>query len=260
MSTVQGRWNDYDYEVALFERNGGVVARYKIIACRVLWRELCYFAARSRNVFDFVFLEQGLHNTPDKLRTELQQAIDAVGSGYDALLIGYGLCSNGVAGICARDIPLVVVRGHDCITHLLGSKEAYREYFDSHPGTYWYSPGWIETGTQPGRERYEKTLKKYEEEYGADNAVYLMEMEQGWFREYNNAAYVDLGYTDNQSERAYAKKCAKWLNWSYDELRGDPRLVLKLLEGNWPETDFLIVPPGRRIAASHDEDILRLEE
>lgn len=132
------------------------MARYKIIACHVLWRELCYYAALSRNIFDFHFLEQGLHCTPDLLRKQLQDAIDAVDKDYDGLLIGYGLCSNGIAGIVAPQTRLVVMRGHDCITFLLGSRERYQTYFDSHPGTYWYSPGWIDTGSQPGKERYER--------------------------------------------------------------------------------------------------------
>ena len=60
---------------------------------------------------------------------------------YDAILIGYALCSNGVVGLTSRRIPLVIPRGHDCITLLLGSKELYRDYFDSHRGIYWYSSG-----------------------------------------------------------------------------------------------------------------------
>ena len=235
------------------------MARYKIIACHVLWRELCHFAAQSRNVFDFQFLQQGLHCTPDLLRTELQAAIDAVDGEVAAVLIGYGLCSNGVVGIRARGTRLVVARGHDCITHLLGSKERYRQYFDAHPGTYWYSPGWIDTSTQPGRERYEQTYQTYVEKYGEDNAQYLMEAEQGWFKEYSNAAYVDLGFGANEHYKQYTRDCARWLGWNYDELQGDPRLLQRFVAGEWNKEDFLIVEPGQRIVPSHDERIIKAE-
>lgn len=234
------------------------MARYKIIACHILWRELCHFASLSGNVFDFHFLEQGLHCTPDLLRKELQDAIDAVSGDYDAILIGYGLCCNGIEGIVARRIPLVVARGHDCITHMLGSKERYKQYFDSHPGTYWFTPGWIDTGGQPGRERYERTFQSYVDEYGEDNARYLMEMEQGWLKEYSNAAYTDLGFGQNDHHKEYTRKCAEWLGWGYDELQGDPRLVKKLVEGDWNPAEFLIVEPGRKIVASHDGEIIRV--
>ena len=232
------------------------MARYRIIACHVLWREFCHYASLSRNVFDFCFLKQGLHNTPDLLRTQLQAAIDETEGDYAALLIGYGLCSNGIQGIEARDTRLVFMRGHDCITFLLGSKGRYRTYFDAHPGTYWYSPGWIDNGGQPGKERYERIFLSYVEKYGQDNAEYLMEMEQGWFREYSNAAYVDLGFGETAGYREYTKRCAEWLGWDCDELAGNATLMVDFLDGNWNQRDFLIVEPGQGIVASYDEKII----
>ncbi|MBP8131981.1 MAG: DUF1638 domain-containing protein [Candidatus Hydrogenedentes bacterium] len=230
--------------------------RLYVVSCHVLWRELCHFAALSRNVFEFRFLEQGLHNTPDVLRTSLQAAIDETPGRCEAVLVGYGLCSNGIVGVVARDKPLVIMRGHDCITFLLGSKERYREYFDAHPGTYWYSPGWIDTTTQPGRERYERLYREYAEMYGEENAEYLMQTEQGWFKTYNNAAYVDLGFGDSERYQAYTRACAEWLHWNCDILRGDARLVVDFLDGNWDEEHCLVVPPGHRVAPSHDERII----
>lgn len=233
---------------------------YHIIACQVLWHELNHFSSKSGNRFTFQYLEQGLHNTPEILREKLQDAIDSAEDGPSAILIGYGLCSNGIEGITARNTKLVVARGHDCITYLLGSKERYRRYFDANPGTYWYSPGWIDTGSQPGKERYERLLKTYAEEYGEENAEYLMEMEQGWFREYSNAAYVDLGVGDSEKYREYTRNCARWLNWKCDELNGDPKLIRDFLEGNWDPDRFLIVEPGQTITASHDDLIVTIKK
>ena len=232
--------------------------RYHVIACHVLWREICHFASLSRNVFTLNFLKQGLHNTPDILRRELQSAIDATENDHAAILIAYGLCSNGIEGITARGTRLVVARGHDCITYLLGSKDRYRAYFDAHPGTYWYSPGWIDTGSQPSRERYERVFQSYVEKYGPDNAEYLMEMQQGWFKEYSNAAYTDLGFGDTEEYKEYTRKCAEWLEWDCDEIAGDPRLIVNLLEGNWNSDEYLIVEPGETIAASYDDKIIKV--
>ena len=232
------------------------VENYHIISCHVLWREICYFASVSRNVFTFNFLKQGLHNTPDILREEVQGAIDQVKEECAAVLIGYGLCSNGLHGITARDKKLVIMRGHDCITFLLGSKEEYRAYFDQNPGTYWYSPGWIDTTGQPSKERYERVYKSYAEQYGEDNAEYLMEMEQGWFTRYSNAAYVDLGFDDTKHLKTYTKDCADWLGWNYDELKGDPGLMKSFLDGDWDPEKFLVVEPGETVVASNDELIL----
>ncbi|MHC4529263.1 MAG: DUF1638 domain-containing protein [Planctomycetota bacterium] len=226
-------------------------------------REAYYCAARSKNVVDIVLMPQGLHNEPDRLRREVQEALDrtcdAKGGAYDASLLGYGLCSNGIVGLSAK-IPIIVPRGHDCITLLLGSKEKYQQYFDSHRGVYWYSPGWIENNVQPSKERYEETLKEYEQKYGKDNAEYLMQTEQSWMKEYNWATYVDWGLADSDRYRQYTKQCAEYLGWNYDELKGEPGLMQRLLDGDWSDNEFVIVKPGQRIAEDlTSEGIVRAE-
>ncbi|MBL8026494.1 MAG: DUF1638 domain-containing protein [Fibrobacteres bacterium] len=232
------------------------MAKYHIIACNVLWREICHFSSLSKNRFTFNFLPQGLHDTPETLRSELQKAINDSPEDSEAILIGYGLCSNGLAGVTAKTTKLVAFRAHDCITCLIGSKERYAEYFNEHPGTYWYSPGWIETGHQPGKERVERLRASYAEKYGEENADYLMEMEQGWFKKYSRAAYIDMGITEDRDYINYTKECADYLKWEYDELKGSSRLIREILDGNWNNDDFLVVNPGQTIKASNDSTII----
>jgi len=237
--------------------------RLQFIVCKVLQREACYCAARSTNRVDVVLMEQGLHEEPDRLRREVQKALerthDAEGRPYDASLLGYGLCSNGTVGLGAG-IPIVVPRAHDCITLLLGSKDRYRQYFDSHRGVYWYSPGWIEAGHQPGRERYESQLAEYTAKYGPDNAEYLMQVEQAWIKEYRWATYVDWGLDDSEAGKSYTKQCAQFLGWDYDELKGDSGLMQRFVDGPWSEQEFLIVPSGRHIAEDvTTESIIKAE-
>jgi hypothetical protein len=234
------------------------MSKYCYIGCHVLWREVCHFISTSKNYYDIQLLDFGLHSNPDDLRKSVQNAIDRINKNYDAILLGYGLCSNGVVGIEAKKNKLVIIRGHDCITHLIGSKEKYREYFDKYPGTYWYSPGWIEDHLEPGKERYEQTRQDYVEKYGEENADYLMELEQDWFRKYTNATYVDLNIGDNEHFKKYTKECADWLNWNYIEIKGDPDLLTNFLNGNWEDGDkYLIVEPGYTIQPSYDSSIIK---
>jgi hypothetical protein len=220
-------------------------------------REAYFCAARSKNVVDIVLMEQGLHDEPNKLRSEVQKALDNTfdiqGRPYDASLLGYGLCSNGIVGLSAK-IPIVAPRGHDCITLLLGSRDKYQKYFDFHRGVYWYSPGWIESGKQPSKERYEKMLKEYKEKYGDDNAQYLMEVEQKWIKEYNWATYIDWGLADSNEYKNYTKRCAEFLHWNYDELKGSPVLMQKLVDGQWDDGEFLVIEPGHKIGEDLTND------
>lgn len=237
--------------------------RLQFITCKVLQREAYYCAARSKNVVDVVLMEQGLHDEPDRLRTEVRKALenthDIQKRPYDASLLGYGLCSNGIVGLSA-EIPIVVPRGHDCITLLLGSKNKYQEYFDSHRGIYWYSPGWIESGKQPSKERYDKLLEEYKKKYGDDNAQYLLEVEQNWIKEYSWATFIDWGLTDSGEYKNYTKRCAEFLHWNYEELKGSPALMQKLIDGDWHESEFLVVKPGQKIGEDlTNEGIMKAE-
>ena len=100
--------------------------RLKLLACEIMYRELCAAAARSTNLVDVEFLPKGLHDIGHEgMCVRLAQTLAAIDeTRYEAVLLGYGLCSNGLVGLAAQSVPLIVPRAHDCITLFLGSKEA----------------------------------------------------------------------------------------------------------------------------------------
>ncbi len=84
--------------------------KLKLISCEVFYREMCAAVARSHNRVDAEFLPKGLHDLPClDMRKRLQETIDRVDPAeYDAVLLGYGLCNNGLHHVEAREIPLVL--------------------------------------------------------------------------------------------------------------------------------------------------------
>ncbi|HEX9971122.1 MAG TPA: DUF1638 domain-containing protein, partial [bacterium] len=88
----------------------------------------------------------------------------------------------------------------------------------------------------------------------------LMQIEQRWIHDYSNAAYVDLGFYDTQQYKEFTQNCAQELSWHYDELAGDPELIRNFLDGNWSTNEFLIVQPGEKVVASHDEQIISVQK
>lgn len=223
----------------------------KFVVCSVLRREAYYCAAKSPNIVEVCLIEQGLHNEPDKLREQLVKVLtetkDVHGNPFNAIIMGYGLCSNGIVGLTS-EIQVIVPRAHDCVTLLLGSKEKYKDYFDSHKGIYWYSCGWIECSPMPGKERVEQTRAEYLEKYGEDNADFLMEMEQNWMKEYERATFIDWPFGVCQKYADFTKDCADYMKWKFDRIDGDSRLIQQMVDGNWNEKDFLILKPGQKIA------------
>ncbi len=244
--------------------------RLKLIACEIFYRELCAAVARSVNQVDIEFLPKGLHDIGQEgMSRRLQEVLSAVNSSiYDAVVLGYALCSNGLVGLTARAIPMVIPRAHDCITLFLGSKERYLEYFESHKGVYFQTSGWIERGENTHQQNPQSIAHKsgmtqtYEElaaKYGEDNAKFLYEQLCEMTRNYSGVAYIEMGIEpDDRFERRSRERTAE-KGWKYEKLRGQMGLIQSLVDGPWEDDRFLIVPPGSRVAASFDEKILRAE-
>lgn len=249
--------------------------RFRFLGCEVLYREACWLAATVPHRVDVEFLPKGLHDlaTAD-MAARVQAAVDATDSakGYHAILLGYARCNNGLVGVCAREIPLVIPKAHDCITLLFGSRAAFRAYFDENPGTYYKSTGWIERAEDAavdcpayGIAGVMKNLGltgTYEElvaRYGRENAEYLVETLGGWEKAYSRLCYLHMGLCDDETPfEEEARRLARQHGWTFERREGDMRLLRKLFLGQWDD-DFVIVPPGGRIAARNDEGILAAE-
>lgn len=239
--------------------------RFKIIACEILFREISLCAARSPHTIDVVFLTKGLHDNPSRMTTVLQEEIDKTDPSVDeAIVLGYGLCSRGTAGLVARQIPLIVPRCHDCITLFLGSREAYQKHFEQYPGTYYFTAGWIERGGASTLRLPEhgqglgKSLEEYIAQYGEDNGRFLWEFENQWQKNYTTAAYIRMPLSDFPRVREEAARAAAQYGWQLAELPGSNRYFEAMCNGNWNEEDFLIVPPGGMVAQAADDSVLKV--
>lgn len=232
--------------------------RIAIVTCAVLEREMRHFADRAGGAVHLAVLEQGLHDEPDKLRAELQATVRRVETeqAVDAIVLGYGLCSRGIEGVHTTRAKLVVPRAHDCITLLLGCKDRYAQYVAEHPGTYWYSVGWNDRTLMPGQKRYDTLYAKYRDQFGEDNAAFLMESEQHWFTTYNRATFVDLTIGETDAAKRFTQQCADWLNWDYDEQQGDPVLIQDLIAGRWDEQRYCVLGPGQTVRMTADARVI----
>lgn len=240
--------------------------RIALVACDVLERELSFEIAQTESIVHARWLHQGLHDTPELLRKQLQQEIDRIeeeqktfapDKKYDAVCFGYGICSNGVIGLRTGTLPLVIPRCDDCISLFLGSAERYCKLFDQHPGTYWYSPGWIEHAFTPSEKSYEVRFRDYAGQYGEDNAAFLMEAEREWVKDYRKCIYIDSPVYQNPEYEAYARQAAADFGWEFRRECGDQTFLKELLSGNWDEERFLLCPPGNTVSAEYSEMKLR---
>lgn len=225
----------------------------------MLLRELCHALARSPYVIDTEFLPKALHDEGGrKMRQKLQECVDAVDPAvYDAVLMGYALCGNGAAGLEARSIPVVIPRAHDCIAMLMGSVGKYNEYFESHPGVYYRSMGWLERGEdlRPFTPGAASTLQALIDKYGEDNGQYLFEQLTAYQTNYTQLTYIRTGLEPDGTFESRAQAEAQRRNWSYERFEGGLGIFERLLSGDWNEEEFLVVPPGKRIETRWDGSV-----
>jgi hypothetical protein len=236
-----------------------------VISCQVLQdllaRLLPELLGAAGLAWDVAFADYGLHRLPSRLTPTLQEMLDDIKE-PSLVVLGYGLCGNGLAGLKARAHTLLIPRVDDCIALLLGSYQAYIREFQAVPGTYYLSRGWLESGSHP--------LKEYEEyvlRYGAKQAMWIMDQQ---YQHYERLVLVAHDPAGLESCRPQAKQvarfCQRW-GMRYEEILGSDRYVRRMVElvrrspsegeGHIAESpaniqpkadgDFLIIPPGGQV-------------
>jgi hypothetical protein len=203
-----------------------------VIACSVMKHELLEFESDD---ISFVFLEQGLHNTPEKMREAIQREIDRADQRGETIVLGYGLCGNGIVGLRSERQRVVIPRVHDCVSLFLGSREKYAEEHKRAPGTYYLTRGWIEEKDSPlgAFEKYCQRLGKEKAEWGI--------REQ--FKSYTRIAFVHTGIQVSDAHREHAIENAQFLGLKYEEIKGSLVFFEKMFQRSW-DGDFVILEPG----------------
>lgn len=207
----------------------------KVIACATVIEEMLTMMPED---FDHQVMDFGLHINPEKLKVALQDAIDTDNQAYDVLILGYGLCSQAVIGLEARNCTLVIPKVHDCISIFLGSGKEYEKQIQLEPGTYYFTKGWIEVGDTPFHE-YQPMVERY----GMEKADRMMKLV---LKNYRRLAFINTGLKDLEKYRAHTKESARKFGLYFEEIQGKNDLVRKMLYGPWDD-EFVMIQPGEKI-------------
>lgn len=247
----------------------------KLIACGVLQREFASLACRCPNTVDITTVRQQYHEVPANLTKVLQEEIDRIDNNtdphtndltrrdLDAILLGYGLCSNALVGLKSKKYKLVIPRAHDCATLVMGSKEAYQNYFETFKGSYFYTRGWYELGVfeLTDERRVQEIRRLYMEKYQDEEIVdELMDLELDMMKHYKYITYVNWPGLSDETSRAWAKDMCDEHGWTFNEMEGSSSLLEDMLWGNWDEEKFLVLQPGETLTPSYDEQVIRIKK
>jgi N-methylhydantoinase A/oxoprolinase/acetone carboxylase beta subunit len=246
--------------------------RIKIVACGVFEPYIRHLASQTPHTLSSVMLDAGLHARPHELRLQAQAAIDEAdrAGGFDAVIVLYGLCGRGTAGLIARRIPVIIPRAHDCMTLFMGSRFAYMRQFSRHPGTFYHTLGWLQKKVNPNNREagelyrnyqvvgYDKhpDFKALQRQFGDENARHIIAFHERWKQHYTRAAYIDMGLPEEAGAKDFTRDMARIFGWLFEEIPGTLDLLRRLLNGERSEDDCVVIPPGHRSQSTGDEHIL----
>ena len=207
-----------------------------VIACKVMEPEITLLI-QEVDYIEPIYLESSLHDNPDRMPDLIREKIEQVKSYASQIVLGYGLCSNGVVGLKAPSQGLIIPRVHDCISLFLGSSALYQELFSKYPGTYYLTPGWLQERSDPLGYMEDSYVPKM----GREMAEWGLKEE---LKHYSHITLINTDTVDMAPLRKIAKKNAHFLDKNYMEVDGSTRYFSKILFGPYSEGDFVHLKPG----------------
>lgn len=206
-----------------------------IVACRIMQPELEKIREGNPGI-EIRYIDQGLHMTPKKMAPVIQEQIDSVTDRFGEIVLGYGLCANGIVGVIARNEGLYIPKSHDCIALFMGL-EAYRTAIKKRPGTFYLTAGWIEDRKDPlsyMEDRYVPRLGRETAEWGMKEEL----------KHYSHFVLINTGAGDLDRMRERTMENVRFFCKEYEEIPGDLSVLRKMILEPLRDSDFIFINPG----------------
>ncbi len=209
-----------------------------VIACRVMEPDLVALAGDAPGL-SIQYLEQSLHRTPRRLAPKVQAIIDQAPPDVAQVVLGYGLCSNGIAGVRAGRQELIVPLAEDASASSWLPWRANAELFGPAraPTT---DPGWLaENQGPPGHHRARSYVPRVgARERGLGHA--------GELKHYTHLALIDSGTVPLGRPAPRPWPTPRFFGMQYTELQGQDHYLRQLLHGGrFPATASCAWRPAR---------------
>ena len=206
-----------------------------LIACEMLRDEVELAMARTGIEYPTIWLDKGLHDTPEKLRASLQDKIDQLDK-YDTILLAMALCGGALDGISCGHARLAVPKFDDCIRIILSLEPGMHNAADAR--SLYYTRQWLDSAGHLTRQQ-----EQYLEKYGEKKTKKIMRL---MLANYKSCRMVDTGAYDMAQWEDRARADAAALGLEYGTQHGSVRVLEKLLRQEFDE-EFLVVEPGETL-------------
>ncbi len=211
-----------------------------VIACGVFRPELELLRSGHEDEVKTIYLPQNMHRSPHLLPEMIQEQVDQAENYASRIILGYGLCSNGIVNVKAPKQGLAVTKAHDCIALFLGSLERYRQISRNNAGIYYLTRGWIEEGKDPLgtlEKEYIPRLGRAWAEWGSKEEI----------KHYSQFMLINTGVGDIEALRERSRENARYYEKDFQEVEGDLTYLRKILFGPYDREYFYLVRPFERV-------------
>ena len=210
-----------------------------VVACETIRDEVAAALTRLGLDYPVIWLEGGLHNSPERLCARLAEVLAGAEGQCARLLLTLGYCGGGVNNLKTGGYVTLLPLADDCLSLLLGSMKARRA--SAIPPTYYLTAGWLRHENNMLSD-YERLIKEHGQAT-ADRITRLM------LKHYQRFALIDTGVYDLERTTAQVARLAEKMNLSVETLSGDPSWLDRLFTG--PYDDFLVLPPYTELNFDH---------
>jgi hypothetical protein len=239
--------------------------RRHLIACEVFRPELERPAGAAGPDLSIAWMRRHLHDKGPRMLGDIQAAVDAAPAEAGTVLLAYGRCGNGLAGLRSGGRTLVCYRSHDCIPVLIGDRARHAAAVAEEPGTCWLSPGWaagLDLGRLPAAAgtAFDASDPQWARLVARRGEAVAREAWAAWIEasaKYRRVAWVAT--LDDPAGEAAVQRAAAGHGLAFTRIAGDPAWVRALLDGPWDDDRFVVVPPGHRLAPVDDGRVLAPE-
>lgn len=204
-----------------------------LIACETIRDEVEMALQHTGVKLETIWMSNLLHDSPERLKTALQEEIDKAEDNYNELLFAYGNCGNGLLGLKSETATMIIPRYGDCIDILLSEKKNLERIRTS---TYFLTQGWLR-----GEKSLDKEFQHNLEKYGESRARRVMDI---MFKHYKKLMLIDTGAYAVDLHLPRVTDIGKFIGLEVVVDQGSISPLEKLVTGQWQE-GFCIIPPGQ---------------
>ena len=210
-----------------------------LISCSMLADEINHILKQTGIDLPIIWIERGLHNTPKKLNQLLQHYIDTL-QDQDEILLTFGLCGNGTAGLVSDHPLLRIPRFDDCINQLL-CRQPRTSRKQTETDSIYLTRGWT-LDKEAILQQYELLSKQYDSEMR--DLIF-----QTMYAGYHTLTIIDTGCYDLKPVMQYAEKASAYLGFNCKTVPGNISTLEHLICGT-EDPNILTLAPGEPITTS----------